>query len=131
MIRIQRLTFVTGLVALTALASSALPACYVGTEPPGATVVTSAEVSDDYDPAYYDGYVVYYDDGRPYYYDRGAVVWVSPSSPHYVGLVNHWHVYGRGYGRWYAHDGYRYRSYRGAPGYHAYHGNTGHARGRR
>ena len=128
MMRTQRLTFVTGLVAL---AASALPACYVETEP-RATVVTSGDVADDYyEPAYYDGYVVYYDGiGHPYYYDRGVVVWVEPGSPHYVGLVNHWHVYGRGYGHWYAHDGYRHRGYRGNPGYHAYHGN-GHSRGRR
>ena len=81
--------------ALVVLAASALGGCTVETRP---VAVTSAEVvttDDDYEPAYYDGYVVYYDAGRPYYYDRGAVVWVSPGSPYYGGLVEHYRVYGR------------------------------------
>lgn len=77
--------------------------------PPDAPVV-----ADGYEPAYYDGYVVYYDDyGRPYYYAGGAAVWISPGVPEYVGLVHHWHVYGPYYHRWYAHYGHAYRGYRG------------------
>jgi len=93
--------------------------CYAEAEP---VTVTSAEIG--YEPAYYDGYVVYYDDyGHPFYYGSGgAVVWVEPSSPYYVGLVNHYHVYGPRYRSWAAHDGYRYRSYRASPGYHYYRG---------
>jgi hypothetical protein len=65
-----------------------------------------------YEPAYYDGYVVYYDDfGRPYYYVNGAAVWVSPGAPEYVVLVGHWRHYGPAYHHWYAHYGYRYRAY--------------------
>ena len=101
-----------------------LPACYAEAEP---VAVTSADVEvDGYSPAYYDGYLVYYDgDGRPFYYDGGVVVWISPSSPHYAGLVHHWRVYGPAYGRWYSHDGYRHHGYRASPGYHAYHGYRG------
>jgi hypothetical protein len=110
-------------VAIVLGCVGSLAGCYAetGTEP---VVTSSAEIeTDGYEPAYYDGYVVYYDGGgRPYYYNRGAVVWVSPRSPHYVGLVNHWHTYGPAYGRWYAHTGPRYHSYRVQPGYHAYHG---------
>ena len=104
--------------------------CYVEPEPAVYTTSADVAVDDGYQPAYYDGYVVYYDDvGHPYYYDRGAVVWVSADSPYYVGLVNHWHYYGPAYGRWYAHSGYRYRGYRAAPGYHNYRGYRGHAVG--
>jgi len=101
------------------LCASGLNGCAVETRP---VTVTSAEVvpDDDYEPAYYDGYVVYYDAGRPYYYDRGAVVWISPGSPYYGGLVEHYRVYGRGYGRWNGHYGYRYHTYRRAPGYYHY-----------
>jgi hypothetical protein len=67
----------------------------------------------DYEPAYYDGYVVYYDDvGRPYYYANGAVLWISPGAPEYVGLVHHWRVYGPAYHRWYVRYGHGYRGYR-------------------
>lgn len=111
-----------GLMAVAGLmAATALPGCYAEAGAP--VMVTSADVDPYYTPAYYDGYVVYYDGyGRPYYYDRGAVVWVSPASPHYGGLVHHWHVYGGGYARWNAHYGPRYYRYRAAPGYHVYHG---------
>lgn len=80
--------------------------CYVEEAPPPA-------YADGYQPQYYDGYVVYYDGvGRPYYYANGAVVWVPPTSPFYLGLVNHWR-YNRGaYYRWYGNRGYRYRGYR-------------------
>lgn len=114
------------LVVPVLLASSFVFAgCYAET---GTTTVTSADVvaDDGYEPAYYDGYVVYYDDvGRPYYYDRGAVIWVSPGSPHYAGLVHHWHVYGPAYRRWNARSGPRYHEVRRAPGYHSYHGYRG------
>ena len=116
-----------GLVAAVLACAAVAPGCYAQA---GTSTLTSAEV-DEYPPAYYDGYVVYYDGvGRPYYYDRGLVVWVPQSSPHYGGLVNHWHVYGRSYGNWNAHHGERYRGYRAAPGYHAYHGHNVDGRGR-
>jgi hypothetical protein len=67
-----------------------------------------------YDPAFYDGYVVYYDQvGRPFYYLNGIPVWVPPTSPAYLRLVNHWRVHAGAYPGWYAHYGYRYRGYRG------------------
>lgn len=94
--------------------------CYAET---GTTTLASADVvSDDgYDPAYYNGYVVYYDDvGRPYYYDRGAVIWISPASPHYAPLVHHYRYYGPRYHQWNAHYGNRYHGYRGAPHYNHY-----------
>ena len=113
-------------LALVVLTASALGGCTVETRP---VAVTSADVADDdYQPAYYDGYVVYYDGGRPYYYNGGAVVWISPSSPYYGGLVEHYRVYGRGYGRWVAHDGYRYHAYRSAPGYHYHRAAPAHRR---
>jgi hypothetical protein len=66
-----------------------------------------------YDPAFYDGYVVYYDRvGRPFYYLGGNPVWVPVGAPAYVGLVNHWHAYGAAYPGWYGRYGYRYRGYR-------------------
>ena len=106
------------------IGSALVSGCYA--EAHGTTTTTAAVVDDDgYEPAYYDGYVVYYDDGgRPYYYDRGAVIWVSPRSPHYVGLVNHWHAYGPRYRVWYGHHGNQYRAYRRAPGHYSYHGHN-------
>jgi hypothetical protein len=114
-------------VALSVVSTSALGGCYAEARP---VTVTSAEVvtDDEYEPAYYDGYVVYYDAGRPYYYEHGAVVWISPGSPYYPGLVHHYRVYGPSYGRWYGHAGYRYRTYRRAPGYHYYHAPPAHRR---
>jgi hypothetical protein len=109
-----------------------VPGCYAEADVPTATVTTSGAVvaGDGYEPAYYDGYLVYYDDvGRPFYYDHGAVIWISPGSPYYGGLVSHWHTYGPAYHRWYGHYGYRYRGYRAAPGYHAYHGYRGGSHG--
>ena len=119
---VRRALAVTAVLATAALGSGCYS--YVDTETP---VYAAGEV-DGYAPAYYDGYVVYYDTGgRPYYYDNGgAALWVSTGSPYYPGLVNHWHVYGRAYPGWYAHSGYRYRSYRAAPAYHAYYGHGGY-----
>lgn len=112
-----RMGLVAGVLACAAFA----PGCYVEAGPP--TMVTAAEVEADYAPAYYDGYVVYYDTvGRPYYYDRGSVVWVSRSSPHYVGLETHWRTYNRSYARWNVQYGPRYRTYRAPPGHYAYRG---------
>lgn len=120
---VRRALLATAVLATAALASG----CYVETETP---VYAASEV-DGYAPAYYDGYVVYYDTvGRPYYYDNGVAIWVASGSPYYPGLVNHWRVYGHAYPRWYAHAGYRYRTYRGAPAYHAYYGYHGGPRGR-
>ena len=120
-----RLSALRGIGIALALGSlGLLSGCYAEAVPAPEPMLTSASVQvDGYEPAYYDGYVVYYDDvGRPYYYDRGAVVWVSTSSPYYGGLVHHWRVYGPAYHRWYSNYGYRYRTYRAGPGYHAYHG---------
>jgi len=81
-------------------------ACYVEEEP-------HADYADRYAPQFYDGYVVYYDDGgRPYYYADGSVIWVPATSPRYVGLVNHWRLFGPEYHRWYTHYGDRFRSFR-------------------
>jgi hypothetical protein len=103
----MRTSHLTGLV-VAALFAGILPSnlgCYVETEPP--------VVAEGYTPQYYDGYVVYYDaGGRPFYYVNGGVMWVPPTSPYYVGLVNHWHAYGPAYGRWYGRYGGRYRGYR-------------------
>jgi hypothetical protein len=92
-------------ILATGILSSA--ACYVEEEVP------APAYSDGYQPQFYDGYVVYYDQaGRPFYYSNGAVYWVPVTSPVYVGLVNHWHVYGPAYGRWYGNRGFGYRGYR-------------------
>ena len=94
------------LALLTAASGSLATGCVVEDEAPPPAYVTG------YEPMYYDGSVVYYDDvGRPYYYVNGAVVWVPPASPLYIGFVNHWRVYGPAYRRWYGHCGYRYRGY--------------------
>ena len=117
-------------IAAAVLCSAAIVSgCYAEADVPAETVTTSGEVvaADGYEPAYYDGYVVYYDTvGRPYYYGPGgSAVWISTSSPYYPGLVAHWHHYGPSYNRWYGHYGYRYRGYRASPGYHNYHGYRG------
>ena len=120
----------SALLATAVLTTAALASgCYVET---GTPVYAASSEVDGYSPAYYDGYVVYYDTGgRPYYYDNGgATVWVASGSPYYPGLVNHWRVYGHAYPGWYAHSGYRYRTYRAAPAYHAYYGYHGRPRGR-
>jgi hypothetical protein len=97
-------------IALVALMAVFVPlgsACYAEED------VAPPEYAEGYQPQFYDGYVVYYDDGgRPYYYANGGVAWVPQTSPMYVGLVGHWRAYGPAYRGWYAHRGYRYRSYR-------------------
>ena len=81
--------------------------CYV-------EAVPGPAYAEGYQPMFYDGYLVYYDDvGRPFYYVNGSVAWVPPTSPFYVGLVEHWRVHGPAYGRWHARYGARYRGYRG------------------
>jgi hypothetical protein len=68
--------------------------------------------ADGYEPAFYEGYLVYYDDfGRPYYYRSGVSLWVSPASPAYPRLAAHWRLYRPWYRPWYVHHGYRYRGY--------------------
>jgi hypothetical protein len=102
------------LAALVATSSVLSSGCYAEEE------VEPPAYAYGYEPMYYDGYVVYYDDvGRPYYYAGGAVVWIPPTAPIYVSLVNHWHAYGPAYRAWYAHHGYRYRTYYHG-GYHGY-----------
>jgi hypothetical protein len=96
-------------IALAALMAALVPmasGCYADAEEEPA-------YAEGYQPQFYDGYVVYFDEGgRPYYYANGATFFVPQTSPVYLGLVNHWHVYGRAYHGWYAHRGYRYRGYR-------------------
>ncbi len=68
--------------------------------------------SDGYEPAYYDGNLVYYDDvGRPFYYVSGGVVWIAPSAAAYPTLTAHWRSRPYAYRAWYAHQGYRYRGH--------------------
>jgi len=102
----MKLTWFRGCVAAACLVGAAsTQACYVEEDVP----VRYA----GYEPAYYDGYVVYYDSiGRPFYYVNGVPLWVPLGSPYYAGLANHWRVYGPAYGGWYAHYGYRYRGFR-------------------
>lgn len=96
-------TLLLGAVCTFASLSSA---CYAEAVPPPA-------YADGYQPQYYDGYVVYYDGlGRPYYHVNGAVYWVLPASPFYLGLTTHWRYHRAEYGRWYGHYGYRYHGYR-------------------
>lgn len=131
---LQRLLGIAALVGTASFMSG----CYAAVEPVPVYSTSAVVASDGYEPAYYEGNVVYYDDvGHPYYYGPGGgVVWVSVSSPHYVALVNHWHAYGPAYHRWYAREGYRYRGYHAAPArYHASyhagsHGSVHHSGGR-
>jgi hypothetical protein len=68
--------------------------------------------AEGYEPAFYDGYVVYYDDvGRPFCYRDGVAAYVPPESPYYGRYVQHWRVYAPTYRRWYVSQGYRYRGY--------------------
>ena len=99
---LRNLVFAAAIAGLGATSAG----CIVAETPPPAYAY-------DYQPQYYDGYVVYYDDyGRPYYYAGGAAYWIPPASPYYRVYVAHWHRYGPAYHRWYVHDGYRYRGYR-------------------
>ncbi len=83
-----------GVVALT------MSGCYVRAR----AVAPSVRVAvDDYEPVYYDDYVVYYDDGgAPYYYVDGRVVYVSRTHPRYSYYVNHWRSHRDVYVRWHA-----------------------------
>ncbi len=102
--------------ALVAIGAGLVPmgsACYVEPAPPPAVAVAPPVVAEGYDPQYYDGYVVYYDAvGRPFYYVGGAVVWVPPTSPFYIGLTDHWRGHRAEYARWHERYGARYRGYR-------------------
>ncbi len=102
----RRTAYALILIALVAGSGAASSACYVEEYP-------EPVYAEGYEPQFYDGYVVYYDDvGRPFYYVNGAVVWVSPTSPYYGGLVHHWRYHYPAYRRWYTYHGYRYRAYR-------------------
>ena len=116
------------LVALVAGAAPLASACYVGEDEPAAEY--------GYEPAYYDGAVVYYDDyGRPFYYSGGAALYITPGMPRYDFYVNHYRRYRPYYHRWYTNRGYRYRTYRGGGfrgGYRGgYHGGYHRGVGRR
>ena len=98
------------LAATMVVSASVGSGCYVDAD-------VGPEYADGYQPAYFDGAVVYYDTvGRPYYYSNGAVYWVPYSHPYYGTLVRHYQAYGPAYHRWYGNGGYRYRSYRGGGG---------------
>ncbi|HSQ66467.1 MAG TPA: hypothetical protein VLM85_24770 [Polyangiaceae bacterium] len=119
--RIRTVALAIGLGAIALLGS----ACYGYVEPAAAY---------GYEPAYYDGYVVYYDGvGRPYYYYGGAAVYIAPTSPYYRGYVDHYRYYGPNYGRWYSNRGYQYRTYRAPAGRTYYYGHPsgggGHPQG--
>ncbi len=80
--------------------------CYVRAR--GRVVAPSVRVAevDDYEPEYYDDYIVYYDDrGEPYYYDGGRIIYVERTHPRYRYYVNHWRAHRDVYLRWHA----RYR----------------------
>jgi hypothetical protein len=100
---------------VTVLLAPMSTGCYADDPPP------PPDYADGYAPMYYDGYVVYYDDGgRPFYYVNGAVAWIPPTSPFYVGYVDHWRTYGPAYHRWYAHYGQRYTGYSRGRGYYGH-----------
>lgn len=116
-----------GALAL-AVSASALSGCYAEAHPMVYTTSASVEATDGYEPAYYDGYVVYYDNvGEPYYYEGGRTVYVAHTSPYYIGLHEHYRTYGPAYHNWYAHRGYNYHAYRSAPGHYQYRGYVQHA----
>lgn len=80
---------------------------------PGCTLEAQAPVVEaGYEPAYYDGYVVYYDGaGVPYYYVDGDIRYVPRTYVQYGALVHHYSVYRPYYHRWYVGGGYRYKRY--------------------
>ncbi|MFO0553613.1 MAG: hypothetical protein U0271_34845 [Polyangiaceae bacterium] len=58
-------------------------------------------VEDDYEPVYYDDYVVYYDSNeQPYYYVNGSVVYVTRDNPRYHVYVDHYARHRVAYRRW-------------------------------
>ena len=102
----NRCTSFGKVAVLVACIGGSAPACYVEAE-------TAPVVVDDYEPVYYDGYVVYYDAvGRPFYYVNGGIVWIGPEYAGYGGLVRHWRFHAPAYQHWYVQHGYRYRTYR-------------------
>lgn len=79
----------------TGCAIRATPAAYV-----------SADADVDYEPAYYDDYVVYYDDGGlPYYYSSGRVVYVPQTDVRFRVLTGHYHSHRAQYRSWYSVHG--------------------------
>ena len=114
------------------VAMASLTGCYAESHSAPAastTTVTSAtsgaeQATNGYEPAYFDGYVVFYtDEGKPFHYGPGgSVVWIPASSTYYDGLSNHYRANGPSYSRWYASTGYRYHAYRGPAGHYYYAG---------
>lgn len=86
-----------GMIAVVAVTMSG---CYVrgrATVRAPAVVVTE----DDYEPEYYDDYIVYYNDrGDPYYYADGRVVYIASTHPRYRVYVNHYRSHRAVYSRW-------------------------------
>ena len=79
-----------------------------------------AETGYAYQPAYYNGYVVYYDTaGLPYYYIDGSMYYVPRSYVYYGALCDHYRYHRPYYERWYVSEGHRYTTYHSAsPGSH-------------
>ncbi|NUP07881.1 MAG: hypothetical protein HOW73_17685 [Polyangiaceae bacterium] len=91
--------------------------CAVYTRP----IPAAATVSVDYDPLYYDGYVVYYDTiGRPYYYIDGRTHYVPRTYVGFNAYVNYYHAHRPAYNSWYAREGRRHVHTRRSPGYYHY-----------
>jgi hypothetical protein len=105
----------TLVLALATASASMVSGCILAPPPP-------IDI-DGYEPAYYDGYLVYYDDdGLPYYYDGASVVYVPRTYVHYGVLLHHHRVHAAAYRRWYVHGGYRSKGYtRPAPRVHHHH----------
>lgn len=69
----------------------ATPAAYV-----------SMEADAEYEPSYYDDYIVYYDDGGlPYYYASGRIVYVPRTDVRYRVLTGHYRSHRNEYRSWY------------------------------
>lgn len=93
-------------LAILSLAAPLFGGCYVYTDPAPPAVAVEA---DTYQPAYYDGAVVYYDTvGTPFVYVGDEVHYVPRSYVHYNVLVGHYHHNTRSYHAWYrSHPHYR------------------------
>jgi len=99
----RRNVLVLALAALPVLTSMA---CAVYAEPSAYPATAAA-----YAPMYYDGFPVYYDAyGLPFYYLDGVQLYVPRADVRFGTLVAHYRTHREGYERWYAGEGYRYRS---------------------
>lgn len=88
------------MVAAIAVSASG---CYgtLRTYDTGPTPAAGASIDVDYEPTYYDDYVVYYDDGGvPYYYVNGTVRYVPRSDVRFNVYVDNYRRHGSAYRRW-------------------------------